>query len=190
MTLSLQVNKNKHKPGFTVLGVSRSAKYHLLIDKLTPFIKVRWSITLLFLALYVLRIYYIQGFHIISYALAIYILSLFIHSISPQVDPEFAELLDETPTLPRTEADEFRPFIPRLVEATFWHCATRAIIISLVCTFIPFLDVPVFWPILVVYFLVLFTVMMKRQIKHMITHRYVPFSYGKPRHCTGKVIVS
>uniref|UniRef100_A0A5K3FB06 Protein RER1 n=1 Tax=Mesocestoides corti TaxID=53468 RepID=A0A5K3FB06_MESCO len=70
------------------------------------------------------------------------------------------------------------------------HCATRAIIISLVCTFIPFLDVPVFWPILVVYFLVLFTVMMKRQIKHMITHRYVPFSYGKPRHCTGKVIVS
>ncbi|KAL5111562.1 hypothetical protein TcWFU_002369 [Taenia crassiceps] len=88
------------------------------------------------------------------------------------MDPEFADLLDETPTLPRTEADEFRPFIPRLLEAKFWYYATRAIIISLLCTFFPFLDIPVFWPILVVYFILLFTVMMKRQIKHMITHRY------------------
>ncbi|VDK35761.1 unnamed protein product [Taenia asiatica] len=164
-------------------------KYQSVIDKLNPYTKARWCITSAFFALYVFRIYFIQGFHIISYALAIYILSLFIHSISPQVDPEFADLLDETPTLPRTEADEFRPFIPRLLEAKFWYYATRAIIISLLCTFFPFLDIPVFWPILVVYFILLFTVMMKRQIKHMITHRYVPFSYGKP-HPTGKVIVS
>lgn len=83
------------------------------------------------MSLYILRIYFVQGFHIVSYALAIYILGLFIHSITPQVDPEFADLLsqfilminlvlDETPTLPRTEADEFRPFIPRLLEAKFW----------------------------------------------------------------------
>ncbi|EUB65013.1 hypothetical protein EGR_00282 [Echinococcus granulosus] len=164
-------------------------KYQSVIDKSNPYTKTRWCITFAFLALYVLRIYFIQGFHIISYALAIYILSLFIHSISPQVDPEFADLLDEAPTLPRTEADEFRPFIPRLLEAKFWYYATRAIIISLLCTFFSFLDIPVFWPILVVYFILLFTVMMKRQIKHMITHRYVPFSYGKP-HPTGKVLVS
>ncbi|VEL32335.1 unnamed protein product, partial [Protopolystoma xenopodis] len=71
-----------------------------------------------------------QGFHIISYALAIYLLSLFISFISPKVDPAFADILgrrlfilstlDETPTLPRTEGDEFRPFIPRLLEAKFW----------------------------------------------------------------------
>ncbi|OON18360.1 D-Tyr-tRNA(Tyr) deacylase, partial [Opisthorchis viverrini] len=58
----------------------------------------------------------------------------------------------------------------------------RAILISIFCTFFPFLDLPVFWPILVLYFIMLFTLMMKRQIKHMIKYRYVPFSYGKPKH--------
>ncbi|TPP61554.1 Protein RER1 [Fasciola gigantica] len=41
----------------------------------------------------------------------------------------------------------------------------RAILIAIVCTFFPFLDIPVFWPILVLYFIMLFTLMMKRQIK-------------------------
>uniref|UniRef100_A0A0X3PX27 Protein RER1 n=1 Tax=Schistocephalus solidus TaxID=70667 RepID=A0A0X3PX27_SCHSO len=169
-------------------------RFQLYIDKLTPYTKIRWVITLLFLSLYVLRIAYVQGFHIISYALAIYLLSLFISSISPRVDPAYADLLDEEPSLPRTEGDEFRPFIPRLLEANFWYCATRAVIISILCTFVPFLDIPVFWPILVLYFIMLFTVMMKRQIKHMIKYRYMPFTYGKPSHVSGKktssVIVS
>jgi Rer1 family len=40
-------------------------------------------------------------------------------------------------------------------------------------------DVPVFWPILLLYWLMLFTVTMKRQIKHMIKYRYLPFTTGK-----------
>jgi len=36
--------------------------------------------------------------------------------------------------------------------------------------------VPVFWPILLVYFCALFFVTMRRQIRHMIKHRYIPFS--------------
>ncbi|GAA50078.1 protein RER1 homolog, partial [Clonorchis sinensis] len=63
-----------------------------------------------------------------------------------------------------------------------WLSTVRAILISIFCTFFPFLDLPVFWPILVLYFIMLFTLMMKRQIKHMIKYRYVPFSYGKPKH--------
>lgn len=46
-------------------------------------------------------------------------------------------------------------------------------------TFFSVFDVPVFWPILVVYFCVLFFLTMKRQIKHMIKHKYIPFSFGK-----------
>ena len=38
---------------------------------------------------------------------------------------------------------------------------------------------PVFWPILLMYWLVLLFVTMKRQIKHMIKYRYIPFSLGK-----------
>ena len=41
------------------------------------------------------------------------------------------------------------------------------------------LDVPVFWPILLCYWIVLFILTMKRQIMHMIKYKYVPFSTGK-----------
>ena len=40
---------------------------------------------------------------------------------------------------------------------------------------------PVFWPIVLVYWLMLFVLTMKRQIKHMIKHRYLPFTRGKPK---------
>jgi hypothetical protein len=40
-------------------------------------------------------------------------------------------------------------------------------------------DVPVFWPILVMYFLALFFVTMKSRIKHMIKYKYLPFTTGK-----------
>ncbi|PWN48838.1 retrieval of early ER protein Rer1 [Violaceomyces palustris] len=75
--------------------------------------------------------------------------------------------------------DEFRPFIRRLPEFKFWLSATQAIVISLFCTTTSAFDIPVFWPILVMYFFILFAITMKRQIKHMIQHKYVPFDLGR-----------
>jgi hypothetical protein len=49
-------------------------------------------------------------------------------------------------------------------------------------TFFQIFDVPVFWPILLLYFIVLFVITMKRQIRHMIKYRYVPFSWGKAKY--------
>ena len=40
-------------------------------------------------------------------------------------------------------------------------------------------DVPVFWPILLMYFILLFGMTMKRQIKHMLKYNYVPWTTGK-----------
>lgn len=55
----------------------------------------------------------------------------------------------------------------------------KSLWIGLGMTLFPMFDVPVFWPILVLYWLLLFTVTMKRQIKHMIKYRYLPFTTGK-----------
>ena len=49
----------------------------------------------------------------------------------------------------------------------------------MIATFFPIFDVPVFWPILLLYFFVLFFITMKRQVKHMIKHKYIPFDLGK-----------
>jgi hypothetical protein len=43
-------------------------------------------------------------------------------------------------------------------------------------------NIPVFWPILLMYFFALFFLTMKRQIKHMIKYKYVPFSFGKTKY--------
>lgn len=55
----------------------------------------------------------------------------------------------------------------------------KSLLLGMGATFFQAFDVPVFWPILLIYWFVLFTVTMKRQIKHMIKYRYVPFSFGK-----------
>jgi len=107
--------------------------------------------------------------------------------------------------LPTKQDEEFRPFIRRLPEFKFWYSATRAISIGFLCTWFSIFDVPVFWPVLVVYWLILFALtsmyfpdgieeewerwintnslgIVRRQIQHMIKYRYVPFSIGKAKY--------
>lgn len=72
---------------------------------------------------------------------------------------------DAGPELPTRANEEFRPFIRRLPEFKFWYSVTKSTMIALFCTFFDVFNVPVFWPILVMYFFTLFGITMKRQIK-------------------------
>ncbi len=55
----------------------------------------------------------------------------------------------------------------------------KSLLIGFTMTFFPMFDLPVFWPVLLLYWIMLFTVTMKKQIKHMIKYKYLPFSLGK-----------
>ena len=55
----------------------------------------------------------------------------------------------------------------------------KSLLIGFTMTFFPMFDLPVFWPVLLLYWIMLFTVTMKKQIKHMIKYKYLPFSFGK-----------
>ncbi|XP_040985950.1 protein RER1A-like [Juglans microcarpa x Juglans regia] len=158
-----------------------SQRYQHLLDKSTPHVLNRWVAFLFVASVYVLRVYLIQGFYIVSYGLGIYILNLLIGFLSPQVDPEIQDL-SEGPSLPTRGSDEFRPFVRRLPEFKFWYSITKAFCIAFVMTFFSAFDVPVFWPILLFYWLSLFILTMRRQITHMIKYKYVPFSLGKQRY--------
>ncbi|KAK2965426.1 hypothetical protein RJ640_006945 [Escallonia rubra] len=149
-------------------------RYQYLLDKSTPHVLWRWIAFAGILLSYALRVYLAQGYFIITYALGIYILQLFLAFLSPQVDPESAA---DGPSLPTRGSDEFRPFVRRLPE--FKLCITKAFCIAFVLSFFSWFDVPVFWPILLFYWLVLFVSTMKRQIMHMVKYKYVPFSFGK-----------
>ncbi|KAA0065227.1 protein RER1B-like [Cucumis melo var. makuwa] len=154
---------------------ARAFQYYL--DRSTPHPVQRWLGTLLVAAIYVLRVFYVQGFYVVSYGLGIYILNLLIGFLSPKVDPEL-DVLDGA-SLPTKGSDEFKPFIRRLPEFKFWYAITKAFCIAFLMTFFSLFDVPVFWPILLCYWIVLFVLTMKRQIMHMIKYKYIPFSIGK-----------
>ncbi|XP_021714367.1 protein RER1A-like isoform X1 [Chenopodium quinoa] len=155
-----------------------SQRFQHYLDKSTPHMLYRWIAFFVIALGYAIRVYFVQGFYIVSYGLGIYILNLLIAFLSPQVDPEIQELTDG-PTLPTRGSDEFRPFVRRLPEFKFWYSLTKAFCIAFSMTFSSVFDVPVFWPILLFYWVVLFTLTMRRQIHHMIKYRYVPFSFGK-----------
>ncbi len=152
-----------------------------------------------------------------AYSLCIYLLNLFLAFLQPKFDPSNEAIDNEMEDgaaggLPTKQDEEFRPFIRRLPEFKFWYSATRAIVIGFLCTWFSIFDVPVFWPVLVVYWLILFTLTSKlsslfeccevgrgigmkksesanvdacsvrRQIQHMIKYRYVPFTFGKAKY--------
>ncbi|KAG8221290.1 retrieval of early ER protein Rer1 [Butyriboletus roseoflavus] len=162
-------------------------QYQQALDRWTPHVLQRWLATLGLLALFMLRIVLSQGWYIDG--LAIYLLNLLLAFLQPRFDPSLQDDLladeieegatDSGPTLPSQRDDEFRPFVRRLPEWQFWLSATRSVIVSLLLTTSDMFDVPVYWPILVVYFCVLFALTMRRQIQHMIKYKYIPFDIGR-----------
>ncbi|KAG1746484.1 retrieval of early ER protein Rer1 [Suillus lakei] len=149
-------------------------QYQQTLDRWTPHVFQRWLATLFLLALFMIRIVLSQG---LTYGLAIYLLNLLLAFLQPKFDPSLQDdlLADEieeggdqsVPVLPSQRDDEFRPFVRRLPEWQFWLSATRATLVSLFCTVSEVFDVPVYWPILVVYFV------------HMIKYKYIPFDIGR-----------
>ena len=118
----------------------------------------------------------------------------------------------EGPLLPlnTNDPDEYRPFTRRVGEFQFWfvptplamrvlvspadwsgwlcllrYKSTMATCLCFFMTFFSVFNIPVFWPILLVYFITLFGMTMKRQIKHMRKYGYVPWSYGKKTYAAG-----
>ncbi|KAJ9193133.1 hypothetical protein DTO166G4_7644 [Paecilomyces variotii] len=175
---------------FTAVSAQTSKlhrQYQAYLDASTPYTTYRWVGTGVLLFIFFLRIVFAQGWYIVAYTLGIYLLNLFLAFLSPRFDPsltqdEGLEDGDAGSSLPTKNDDEFRPFIRRLPEFKFWHKATVAIAIGFLCSWFEIFDIPVFWPVLVVYWLVLFFLTMRRQIQHMIKYRYVPFSFGKARY--------
>jgi len=164
--------------------------YQQILDRWTPHVLHRWLGTAGLLSVFLLRIVFAQGWYIVCYAHAIYLLNLLLAFLQPKFDPSLQEDLiadeieeggDDTlrSPLPSQRDDEFRPFVRRLPEWQFWLSATRATLIAIFCTLSEIFDIPVYWPILVVYFFVLFALTMRRQIQHMIKYKYIPFDIGR-----------
>ncbi|KAM0334378.1 hypothetical protein ACHAQA_001404 [Verticillium albo-atrum] len=168
-------------------GTKIQRQYQALLDQSTPYVLYRWIGTGLCVVAFFLRILLAQGWYIVAYALGIYLLNLFLAFLQPKFDPSNEAIDNEMEdgsvgTLPTKQDEEFRPFIRRLPEFKFWYWATRAICIGFVCSWFEVFNVPVFWPVLVMYWFMLFVLTMRKQIQHMVKYRYVPFTFGKKNY--------
>lgn len=178
------MTKGKH------LSSSISRQYQIFLDRTTPYLAARWIFSGCVLLLFMLRVIIGEGWYLICYCLGIYYLNLFIDFLSPKIDPDFQatqEDLDPNsgPSLPTRVNDEFRPFIRRLPEFKFWSKGTKATLISLGLSLFEMTDLPVYWPILLLYFFILTFITLRRQIQHMYKHHYVPWTSGKRRYGQG-----
>lgn len=148
-------------------------KYQHLLDKTTPFVLGRWIFFAVVVALFSLRIYLVNGYFLVTYGLGIHLLNLLAAFLSPIEDSDTGR-----PVLPEHVSAEYRPFSRKVSEFKFWHESVRVTCIAFVLTFIPLFNVPAFWPVLVLYFVVLFVFTCQKRIQHMIKYRYLPFDFG------------
>jgi hypothetical protein len=158
------------------LARSLANQWQIYLDWSVPHLTPRWVALFFLVLVYGIRVYFLQGFYIVTYGLGIFLLNLFIGFLSPLEEDS------DGPVLPMNDTDEYKPFIRRLPEFKFWHACAKALVVALALTLFSVFDVPVFWPILLIYFIVLFILTMKRQIKHMLKHKYLPFSFGKKKY--------
>ncbi|CDI79391.1 RER1 protein, putative [Eimeria acervulina] len=182
MMASMSAEELADQPFSSRVWASVGRVSSVYLNKSILYLKTRWLVLFACLAFYIVRVYFLAGFFVVSYGLGIYLLNLLIGFISPQVDPETDEYV-----LPvrgggggaQSEPGEFRPFLRQVPEFKAWASGMRALLIAIAMTFFQVFDLPVFWPILLIYFILLFILTMKQQVKKMIKYKYLPFSWGK-----------
>ena len=190
--------KNK----LTQLRQKFNIKIQMLEDRIVPWKLSRWGAFGFLLFLYFLRTFvFVGGFYIVTYTMSIHLLYCLLILITPLNDPEHNDDDDglEGASLPSSgfavrgqegeqqngnnnnDASEHKPFIPKVGEFKVWRSMFRVVVIAFCLTFFSFFDLPVFWPILLLYFVMLFVTQMAGRIQHMMRHKYVPWNANKPK---------
>jgi len=152
--------------------------FNAIQDKIFIYKTQRWLFILFLSIIYFIRMMLTNGYYALTYCLGIHFLNSFIGFISPLDDPE--EISNENESyLPQKNNEEFRPFQRKVKEFQFWSVMFWTLSIGIVLTFFECFDIPVFWPLLLFYFIFIFILTMRNQIKHMIKYNYLPWDTGK-----------
>jgi hypothetical protein len=140
-------------------------------DSLVSYQKARWAASASLAVMYAYRVMKLRGFYLVTYALGIFFLQKLVAFVAPKADSD-----GDGPSLPRLETEEFKPFQRKLPEYKFWRAITGGVTCAHLAACFRLLDVPVYWPILLAYWLLLFFVTMRKQVSHMWKHKYLPFT--------------
>ena len=152
--------------------------FNSINDKIIIYRFQRWVAVMVLAIIYFLRVFTKKGYYALTYCIGIHFLNSFIGFISPLDDPE-DELGAESSYLPQRSNEEFKPFQRKVKEFAFWSMMFWTFLVSIFFTFFEAFNIPVFWPLLLFYFVLIFFLIMRRQIRHMIKYNYLPWDSGK-----------
>uniref|UniRef100_A0A7S1QI52 Protein RER1 n=2 Tax=Neobodo designis TaxID=312471 RepID=A0A7S1QI52_NEODS len=171
------------RPQNKLLAAVRPAQitFQKLLDRSVPHTLGRWIGFACLLLLYILRVALHGGFYVVTYGMCVHLLYLLVLFLTP-LDAPADDDADADAVLASKAGDEFKPYVPKVQEFKVWYGMMRVVCIAFACTLFEVLDIPVFWPILLIYFVGLFMAQMSARIKHMIKFKYVPWDRKKPRY--------
>ena len=175
-----EINNNSFdkKSFFQKIGIY----YNSIRDKIIVYRAHRWILVAFLAIFYFIRVLKTKGYYALTYCIGIHFLNSFIGFISPLDDPEEDQLNNGDSYLPQKNNEEFRPFHRKVKEYTFWSLMFWTFLASIPMTFFEAFNIPVFWPLLLVYFILIFFLIMRRQIQHMIKYHYLPWDSGKKHY--------
>ena len=165
------------KEKFIVTKADAALKLESVILRIKPYLWQRWVFFAIISLSFTIRMFVTHRYYYAGYIAGLYILQAFILFLSPKHDPD----LYGSDVLPTATDGDYKPFVRKLPEFTFWKRATLAAVAAFLLGLMPF-DLPVYGPLLLVYFIVVTIVTFRTRIRHMIKYKYVPFDVGKPKY--------
>ena len=172
-----QNNQETVKEKFVVTKIDAAMQLESLVLRIKPYLWQRWAFFAVISVIFTIRMFATHRYYYAGYIAGLYILQAFILFLSPKNDPD----LYGKDVLPTAGDGDYKPFVRKLPEFTFWRRATAAAVLAFFLSLMPF-DLPVYGPLLLVYFLVVTFITFRTRIRHMIKYKYVPFDIGKPKY--------
>ncbi|KAF9764681.1 Protein RER1 [Nosema granulosis] len=157
----------------------------IFLDKLAPKTFYRWMFTAVIFIAFILRIIMKNAFYLITYCVGIYLIHSTIMFLTPKgndiADPfeSYEQNKDDDDYEPELIDNQFKPIVRNMPEFDYWKFTTKVLGGALLGTFFDFLDIPVYTPILVIYFFVMLFLTIKCLYEHMKKYNYNPFTSSK-----------
>ncbi|WUR04031.1 protein RER1 (RER1) [Vairimorpha necatrix] len=156
----------------------------IYLDQLAPLPSIRWGITGLLLLIYLLRIYFKESFYLLTYVLGIYLIHGTILFLTPKgeniADPFENYDQDEGDTFESELIDnQFKPITRNLPEFDYWLFSTKVVTFALFASCFSIFDIPVYTPILAIYFCMMLVFTINSLYQHTKRYNYNPFNISK-----------
>lgn len=157
----------------------------IMVDKFSPYPVQRWCVFGLCLLAHFVKILVSGTHHLIAYVVGVYLFHGFILFATPKdenIPDPFEEEVDNDNSneySPSNVDNSLRPFIRNMPEYTYWMFSMKVVVISFLLTLSKFTDIPVYTPILVVYFVFMVLATAIKLWQHSRKYNYNPFFQSK-----------